>query len=305
MARVSVTFPGPVKAVRDVSLQIRQQEVVALVGPNGAGKTTLLDVALGLQSPSAGSARLLGMDPYQAKRRGLIGVVNQTGALPADYKVGELLTVFHGFYDAPLDVPEVLALAHLDSLRGRRIGKLSGGEQQRVRLALALLPDPLILFLDEPTAGMDPVARQEFWRVMTRAVGQGKTVLFATHYLAEAESYAERTVIMHDGKIVADAPTSQLLQRGLGELQIEVPLESFRVVEESLRRPEWNSQWDSGILTVRGRNLDDAARTLLKAPGARHLRVADSSLEDAFAAIALGRAEDTIEKEQLVGSGSK
>lgn len=283
----TMIFRGQVTAVDDVSLCVEQGEIVALLGPNGAGKTTLIDVALGLQQPKHGSSTLLGLSPSDAVSRGIVGVVNQTGALPSEYKVAQLLKMFHGFYDGPLDVHEVIALTHLDSLEGRRIGKLSGGEQQRLRLALALLPDPLILFLDEPTAGMDPTARQEFWRVMNRATGEGKTIVFATHYLAEAESFAQRTVIMRRGKIVADAPTSELLQRGLGSLRIQIPEDSYKAVQNDLDRPGWECSWDLGELTVHGRNLDDAARILLRTEGAVNLRITDSSLEDVFTTIAL------------------
>ncbi len=298
-----MTFRGHVTAVDDVSLRIEQREIVALLGPNGAGKTTLIDTALGLQRPTAGTTSLLGLDSDEAKRRGLVGVVNQTGALPADYRVSQLLRMFHGFYDSPLGVDEVVALAHLDSLEGRRIGKLSGGEQQRLRLALALLPDPLVLFLDEPTAGMDPTARQEFWRVMDQATGDGKTIIFATHYLAEAESFAQRTVIMRHGKVVADAPTKELLRRGLGELRIQIPGDSYEDVRGDLERPGWECSWDSGTLTIHGRDLDDAARVLLDTKGATNLRITDSSLEDVFTTIALDTDEPT--QMHLVGSDSK
>lgn len=298
-----MTFRGHVTAVDDVSLRVNQGEVVALLGPNGAGKTTLIDTALALQRPTTGEAQLLGMGPEDAKRRGLVGVVNQTGALPADYKVAQLLEMFRGFYEAPLAIAEVIALAHLESLESRRIGKLSGGEQQRLRLALALVPDPMILFLDEPTAGMDPTARQEFWRVMERATVNGKTIIFATHYLAEAESFAKRTVIMRDGKVVADAATSDLLRQGLGELTIQIPSDSYEDIRDDLTHPGWECSWSSGTLTMHGRDLDDAARILLNAEGARNLRITDSSLEDIFTEFASETA--VLPQPQPTGSDAK
>ncbi|WRS30985.1 ABC transporter ATP-binding protein [Actinomycetaceae bacterium MB13-C1-2] len=303
LRNITMTFRGHVTAVDDVSLRVNQGEVVALLGPNGAGKTTLIDTALALQRPTTGEAQLLGMGPEDAKRRGLVGVVNQTGALPADYKVAQLLEMFRGFYEAPLAIDEVIALAHLESLESRRIGKLSGGEQQRLRLALALVPDPMILFLDEPTAGMDPTARQEFWRVMERATVNGKTIIFATHYLAEVESFAKRTVIMRDGKVVADAATSDLLRQGLGELTIQIPSDSYEDIRDDLTRPGWECSWSSGTLTMHGRDLDDAARILLKAEGARNLRITDSSLEDIFTEFASETA--VLPQPQPAGSDAR
>lgn len=289
---ITKVFGSNVRACDDVSLRIGQGETVALLGPNGAGKTTLIDIALGLQNPTSGSSRLLGMCADEAVSRGLVGVVNQSGALPGEYKVSQLLAMFHGFYEGPLSVDEVTALAHLDSLAGRRIRKLSGGEQQRVRLALALLPNPLVLFLDEPTAGMDPAARLEFWRVMNQATDQGKTVLFATHYLAEAEEHANRTVIMRGGRVAADAPTAQLLGAGRWELTIDIDGDAYEATRPVLDRPEWEASWLAGTLTIRGRDLDDAARILLAVPQAANLRITDSSMEEVFTSLAQS-AEDS------------
>ena len=280
-------FRGGVKAVDGVTLRVPQGQILALLGPNGAGKTTLLDIALGLQPSTSGSAHLLGLTPPDAVTRGMIGAVNQTGSLPLDLGVGELLQMFHGFYDQPLSVAHVSELAQLQSLLRRKVGKLSGGEQQRLRLALALLPDPLMLFLDEPTAGLDPAARQDFWRVMRGAAGTGRTIVFATHYLAEAEAFAERTVIMRAGRIVADGPTSELTGRGTGTLQIELPRSSYESLATRLEEAGFAAAWSDGQLTVHGPDLDDVARLVLAAPGARHLRVADASLEEVFTAIAL------------------
>lgn len=283
---VSMTYRGDVRAVRDLSLQIDQGEVIALLGPNGAGKTTLLDVILGLQHPQRGSASILGFTPPQAISRGLVGVVNQTGALPLDLKVGQMLNLFHGFYEDAAPVDEVIERTGLARLKNRKIVKLSGGEQQRVRLGLVLLPDPLVLFLDEPTAGMDPTARQEFWRVMEDSAGSGRTIVFATHYLAEAESFAARTVIMRGGQIAADAPTSALMKRGRATLTIDMDEASYEQVRSALDQNGNQSEWGEGVATVHGRDLDAAARVVLSVPGARNLRVSDASLEDIFTEIA-------------------
>ena len=282
---VTMRYRGGVTAVDDVSLSITQGEVVALLGPNGAGKTTLIDIALGLQHPTAGSANLLGMSPPGAISRGLIGVVNQTGALPVDFSVHQLLTLFSGFYATPLSLVEVVEATNLGDLVKRKIRKLSGGEQQRVRLALALLPDPLVMFLDEPTAGMDPTARQDFWRVIKKAAGTGRTVIFATHYLAEAEAFAERTIIMRDGRVAVDSPTHALMRRGTARLTIDLDEGEAAGVRASLEERGWTALWEEGRLVVSGSDLDDAARILLAVPGAHNLRLVDASLEDIFASI--------------------
>lgn len=289
--RISKTFRGNVQAVRDVSLRIEQGEIVALLGPNGAGKTTLIDIALGLQAPDTGTAQILGMAPAHAISRGLVGAVNQSGGLPVDLRVKQLLGLISGFYDRPLPMEQVVEATHLQQLLSRKVGKLSGGEQQRVRLALALLPDPLVLFLDEPTSGMDPEARREFWRVMQQAAGGGRTIVFATHYLAEAESFARRTVIMRDGRIAADAPTAELMQRGQAVLRVGIPRDSLPELTIALGRDDLEFSWDQGTLTVTGTGLDDVARRVLALPEAANLRIADSSLEDVFSLIALDHSD--------------
>ena len=199
-----------VRAVSDVSLTIGRGEVVALLGPNGAGKTTLIDVTLGLTAPSEGSASVCGLPPRAAIARGCLSAVLQTGGLLGDITVRETVEVVADFHRARGRVDEVLALADLTGLARRRVSKCSGGEQQRVKFALALLPDPDVLILDEPTAGMDVTARSRFWDTMQADANAGRTIVFATHYLEEAERFAERTVVMHRGRIVADARTASL-----------------------------------------------------------------------------------------------
>ncbi|MBO9626595.1 MAG: ABC transporter ATP-binding protein, partial [Microbacterium sp.] len=178
-----------VQAVDGVSLRIERGEVVALLGPNGAGKTTTLDMLLGLAEPSSGTVRVLGGHPDAASKSGAIAAVLQTGGLLGDLTVGEtvrLIASLHG--RAALDrVPEVMRRADLDGLAKRKVSKCSGGEQQRVKFALAMVPDPDILVLDEPTAGMDVTARRHFWDVMRADADAGRTIVFATHYLEEAE----------------------------------------------------------------------------------------------------------------------
>lgn len=281
---------GATKAVDGISLRVEPGEVVALLGRNGAGKTTLIDMALGLQHPDSGTTSLFGMTPRAAIRRSLVGVVHQTGALLPDFTVGQTLRVFAGTHSRPLPLGQVLAQTDLSHLAGRKVGKLSGGEQQRVRLALALLPDPLLLILDEPTAGMDALARRDFWRLMSAQASAGRTIVFATHYLAEAQDFAQRTVIVKDGRVIADAPTEEVRHLDSSRsLRIRIDEGDRAVLEPRLRAlpgaTDWLIEWPEGAVTIQGSDLDDAARLLLAHPGAHDLEVVASSLEDVFTSL--------------------
>ena len=200
-----------VKAVDGIDLRIGRGEVVALLGPNGAGKTTTLDMLLGLTDPSAGTVAVYGQKPLKAAKGGVIAGVLQTGGLLSDLTVRETVEVIASLHggESLARVHEILERTELDRIARRRISKCSGGEQQRVKFALALVADPDILVLDEPTAGMDVTARRHFWDVMRADADAGRTIIFATHYLEEAEQFARRTVVMHRGVVVADAPSTR------------------------------------------------------------------------------------------------
>lgn len=277
---------GPVQAVRGVDLTVNQGEVVALLGPNGAGKTTLIDVALGLTEPSAGHCQLFGMTAREAIRRALVGVVNQTGALPPEAKVGGTLGLFASLYETTINKATLLDITNLNGLEKRKIGKLSGGERQRVRLALALQHDPLLLILDEPTTGMDASARMEFWEVMGEEVKRGRTIIFATHYLAEAEAHADRAVIMKDGVVIADGTPGEL-KRGRVTLKAQVPAEAWSELEAGIRSvdPTVKAAWSGGMLTAKGTDLDALARHILADDRVHGLRITESSLEEAFSVL--------------------
>ena len=263
-----------VLAVDGVDLSIHRGEVVALLGPNGAGKTTTLDMLLGLTEPSAGTVNVLGGSP---------------GGLLADLTVGETVRLIASLYGpaALARVPEVMERAGLAHLARRRVSKCSGGEQQRVRFALALTADPEILVLDEPTAGMDVTARRNFWNVMRAEADAGRTIIFATHYLEEAEQFARRTVVMHHGRVVADAPTAEL-RAGLGARTVAATLLDATADETvaALRAYEGVSDLriDAGRLTLRSADSDAVAGILLAA-GARNLEIAAPTLETAFTAL--------------------
>src|ERR1700712_3848343 len=204
------TSDGPVHAVRGIDLAISVGETVALLGPNGAGKSTTIDMLLGLAEPDGGEVRLLGRPPHEAVQAGLVGAMLQTGELIRDLSVRELLGMVASLYPRPLTVDEVLARVGISEIAERRTQKLSGGQTQRVRFAVALVSDPSVLVLDEPTVAMDVESRRGFWDTMRTFALGGRTVVFATHYLEEADAYADRAVLMASGRIVADGPTTEI-----------------------------------------------------------------------------------------------
>src|SRR6478752_1195146 len=201
---------GPVHAVRGIDLELQQGEVVAFLGPNGAGKTTTIDMILGLSQPTTGTVSVLGHQPRQAIGRGLVSAVMQTGGLLKDLTVRETVAYTASLFADTKPVDEVLDSAGITGIADRKVAKCSGGEQQRLRFAMALLPDPALLLLDEPTTGMDVEGRRTFWSAIRRDAERGRTVLFATHYLEEADQYADRIVLISQGRIVADGTGSQI-----------------------------------------------------------------------------------------------
>ena len=199
-----------VVAVDGIDLTIQPGEIVAFLGPNGAGKTTTVDMLLGLTRPDAGTVEVYGVEPGAAVRAGRVSAVMQTGGLLRDFTVEETVRAIAALHGRTDRVEVVLDRAHLAEIAGRRVEACSGGEQQRLKFALALVPDPDLVLLDEPTTGMDVGARQDFWRAMRADAALGRTIVFATHYLAEADEFAERTVLMNHGRIVHDAPTADV-----------------------------------------------------------------------------------------------
>lgn len=281
-----------VRAVNGVDLRVERGEVVALLGPNGAGKTTLLDMVLGLSEPDGGSLRVLGDSPRNAVGNGSLSAVLQTGGLLADLTVTETLEVIASFHRALARVPEVIERANLTDIARRKVSKCSGGEQQRVKFALALLPDPDVLVLDEPTAGMDVTARRKFWDAMRADANAGRTIVFATHYLEEAEQFARRTVVMNHGKVVADGDTATL-RASLGGRTLRATLPAADSASAALLAELAALQSDGSITSLErdaGRilihtpNSDAIAARLLQA-GATELEINAPTLETAFAAL--------------------
>jgi ABC-2 type transport system ATP-binding protein len=201
---------GEIRAVDGVDLVIAPGEVVALLGPNGAGKSTTVDMLLGLSDPDSGEARIFGQIPHDAVATGTVGAMLQEGSLLEDATVGETVAMIASLHRKPMAVREALRRAGVEELAGRRCTKLSGGQKQRVRFAVALVCDPHLLVLDEPTSAMDVATRREFWQSMKEFTDAGKTVLFATHYLDEAEEFADRVVLMRGGVIIADGSVAEV-----------------------------------------------------------------------------------------------
>ena len=201
---------GLTVALADLDMHVAAGETVALLGPNGAGKTTTIGLLLGLLSPGAGQVQVYGRPPAQAVAHGLVGAMLQDAGLMPGVRVGELLTMVRGLYPRPLPLDELVGMADLGPLLGRRADRLSGGQAQRVRFAAAIAGDPLLLVLDEPTAAMDVQARRDYWRQIHAFVGRGRTVLFATHYLHEADDAADRVVVIAAGRKIADGPPAAI-----------------------------------------------------------------------------------------------
>lgn len=201
---------GDLRAVDGLDLSIRPGEVVAFLGPNGAGKTTTIDMLLGLSRPDEGSVEIFGMPPRRAVALGLVSSVMQTGGLLDDLTLRETVDYTSAIFASSLDTDVVLERAGITDIAGSVVKKCSGGQKQRLRFAMALLPDPALIVLDEPTTGMDVAGRRTFWHQMRADDLTGKTILFATHYLEEADEFDDRVILVADGKIVADGPTHEI-----------------------------------------------------------------------------------------------
>jgi ABC-2 type transport system ATP-binding protein len=276
------TPAGPIEAVRGVDILVAAGETVALLGPNGAGKSTTIDLLLGLQRPDRGTVNVFGRNVEEAVADGRIGVMLQAGGLLRELSVRELVTMMTALYPRPLPVEETLALAQLDSIAEQRTEKLSGGQAQRVRFALALAGNPDLLVLDEPTVGLDVEARQAFWTGVRGFAGRGKTVLFATHYLEEADRYADRAVLMARGIIVADGATTEI-KAMVGSRTIRATLPGVPVAQLGLLPGVTAAERLGEAVLLSCSDSDVAIRALLAAePQARDIEINGAGLEQAF-----------------------
>jgi ABC-2 type transport system ATP-binding protein len=265
-----------------VEFDISAGETVALLGPNGAGKSTTIDMLLGLLSPDAGSVSVFGRSPSDAVAAGAMGGMLQTGSLIRDLSARELVTMMASLYPAPMAVDEVLDLAGAHEFADQRTQKLSGGQTQRVRAAVALVGDPRLLVLDEPTAAMDVEGRHTFWRTMRAFAARGKTILFATHYLEEADLYADRVVLMAHGRLVADGPTTEIKAR-VGSRTIRATLPGADLNELRQLPGVTGAELRGEAIVLTCADSDRAIRALLAANGdVRDIEIAAAGLEEAF-----------------------
>ncbi|MDH2427196.1 ABC transporter ATP-binding protein [Sphaerisporangium sp. TRM90804] len=279
---------GSVTAVDGLDLRIERGQKVAILGPNGAGKSTLLNMVLGLLAPDSGELSVLGGSPKTALTKGRMGAMLQDGGLVDEVTVGEMARAMAALYPKARPVEDALAIAGLSELRDRRVGRLSGGQKQRVRFAMALVGDPELLIFDEPTVGMDVEGRRDFWKEASSLTAGGDTVIFATHYLAEADSYADRVVLLAKGRVVAD-----------GSIATIKSLVPFKVVECTLSIADVSVMNDlPGVTSARTRgervilhstDSDATLRALMdKYPDAHEFEVGGVDLEDAFVALTHG-----------------
>jgi ABC-2 type transport system ATP-binding protein len=208
---------GSVKALRSVDFRVRAGELVALLGPNGAGKTTAVKLLLGLLQPNSGRVRVFGGDPTNPENRMRTGAMLQVGRVPETLRVREHIDLFSSYYQKPMALAEVVAAAGLEKLQDRKFGDLSGGQKQRVLFALSICGDPDMLFLDEPTVGLDVESRRMLWDEIRGMVGRGKTVLLTTHYLQEADALADRVAVINQGEIVAQGTPAEIKAKTAGK----------------------------------------------------------------------------------------
>jgi ABC-2 type transport system ATP-binding protein len=283
------SFPGPhgepIRAVRGIDVQIAAGETVALLGPNGAGKSTTIDMLLGLLAPDAGTVSVFGRSPGEAVAAGAVGAMLQTGALIRDLSVRELVAMMASLYPKPLEVGEVLELTGASEFADQRTQKLSGGQTQRVRSAVALVSNPELLVLDEPTSATDVEGRRAFWTTMREFASRGRTILFATHYLEEADAFADRVVLMAHGRIVADGSSSEIKAAvGGGTIRATLPGSAADRIRALPGVSAIEQRGD--VVTLRCVRSDPALRALLaEFPLAHDIEVTSVGLEEAFLAL--------------------
>ena len=286
---------GDVTAVDGVDLTIRPGEVVALLGPNGAGKTTTIDMILGLSRPTNGDARVFGMSPRQAVDRGTVAAVMQTAGLLPDITVRETVQLTASLFSHRIDAEEAMRRAGVTDFASRIVKKCSGGQQQRLRFAMALVSDPALLILDEPTTGMDVEGRRSFWEAIHADAERGRTIVFATHYLEEADAFADRIVLMRHGRIIADGTAAEIRASVSGRsvrATLTCTAEQLRSALTDLHAQGMVSDIEilGSALSLSSTDSDAVAALLLDKHLAKDLEITSRGLEDAFVALTSGDA---------------
>jgi len=275
---------GEVRALRNVHFTVGAGEVVALLGPNGAGKTTAVKLLLGLMQPNSGKARVFGGDPTNPQNRMRTGAMLQVGRVPETLRVREHIDLFSSYYPQPLPLAEVLAAAGLEKLSDRKFGELSGGQRQRTLFALAICGNPDLLFLDEPTVGLDVEARRALWEEIRCLVERGKTVLLTTHYLEEADALADRIAVIDQGAIIAEGTPEQIKAQTSGKrirCVTSLSLASLRQIPGVTEVKQ-----DRAAVEIHAREAESVVRTLLAGDSSlSNLEITSAGLEDAFLAL--------------------
>jgi ABC-2 type transport system ATP-binding protein len=289
---------GPLAAVDGIDITIRAGEVVALLGPNGAGKSTTIDLALGLATPTAGTVTLFGADPREAITAGRVGAMLQGGALLPDMTVAGAVALVASVHKHPLTVAEALERARCTEIGKQRVSKLSGGQMQRARFAIAVVSNPDLLILDEPTAAMDVEARRVFWQSMQEFTAEGRTVVFSTHYLEEADNYADRIIMLNAGRIVADGTPTEVKSIVSGRrIRARFDFEwTPEVAAELASLPGVTSVGHrGGQLTIVSDDSDAALRALLSEYLDVHdVEVTAHTMDDAFLALTQATQSDGL-----------
>ena len=283
---------GSVAALRNVDFELRRGELLALLGPNGAGKTTLVRMLLGLASPDSGTVAVFGADPREEAMRYRVGAMLQVARVPETLKVGEHIDLFSSYYPTPLPMDESLRIAGLTDLRDRRFGELSGGQRQRVLFAIAICGNPDLLFLDEPTVGLDVEARRLMWTQIRSLVARGKTVLLTTHYLNEADALADRILVLQHGSMVAEGTPAEVKSRAIGK---QVRFASRLSLEEIRGIPGVLSvNADRQKFEVQVQAAEPVVRELLQRDSwLADLEVTSAGLEEAFLALTRNTNSDS------------
>ena len=280
---------GPVTALEGLSLGLEPGRVTALLGPNGAGKTTAVKLLLGLTQPTAGAVRLFGRDPRSVQARQRTGVMLQIAKVPETLRVREHVHLFCSYYPSPMSVDEALSIAGLSSVAGRKFGELSGGQKQRVLFALAICGNPELLFLDEPTVGLDVESRRGFWQEIRRLAASGRSILLTTHYLEEADALADRIIVINRGRIVADGAPHDV--KGLtGARRVRCVTTIDRASLAALSGVQ-SVRADGAAMELLTSDAEAVTRELLMLdPMLRGLEVSGAGLEEAFLTLTAGGA---------------
>jgi ABC-2 type transport system ATP-binding protein len=282
-----------IRALRDVNFNVRAGQVVALLGPNGAGKTTAVKLLLGLIQPNSGKARVFGGNPTNPQNRMRTGAMLQVGKVPETLRVREHIDLFSSYYPKPMPLAEVLAAAGLEKLRDRKFGDLSGGQRQRTLFALAICGNPDLLFLDEPTVGLDVEARRALWEEIRRLVDRGKTVLLTTHYLEEADALADRIAVINQGEIIAEGTPAEIKSQTSGK---RIRCITALSLASLLQIPGvTDAKQDREAVEIHAREAEPVVRALLaRDQSLSGLEVTSAGLEEAFLALTQDNGEKPI-----------